>query len=137
MSVLWYSRLRIKNILFVDKRLTSPVKLADLGVAVKKGPRGICGCAFTPGYASPEVLDIFMKKNKRGFYTERCDMFSFGVVLVTIILVYYTVLINFMYGPKYHIAVFWIIDLNWRCFAWSLTHEFMFFELLLMCILYL
>lgn len=68
-----------ENILLVDKKVDSPVKIIDFGVSCMFKP----GDTFTkrygtvkniqPYYIAPEVL--------RNQYTEKCDIWSAGVVL--------------------------------------------------------
>ncbi|MCO5554858.1 hypothetical protein L7F22_008394 [Adiantum nelumboides] len=63
-----------ENILFVNKSDSSPIKLADFGLALEFSPgkkfSGIAGSAY---YIAPEVLE--------GEYSEEVDVWSAGVVL--------------------------------------------------------
>ncbi|KAI5084685.1 hypothetical protein GOP47_0000854 [Adiantum capillus-veneris] len=63
-----------ENILFLEESNTSPIKLADFGLALEFSPgkkfSGIAGSAY---YIAPEVLE--------GEYSEEVDVWSTGVVL--------------------------------------------------------
>ncbi|KAL6606297.1 hypothetical protein ACP70R_041950 [Stipagrostis hirtigluma subsp. patula] len=66
--------LKPENILLVSKSLSSPIKLADFGLATYIQPgRSLSGMVGSPFYIAPEVLS--------GGYNEAADVWSAGVIL--------------------------------------------------------
>ncbi|MCO5577462.1 hypothetical protein L7F22_031294 [Adiantum nelumboides] len=71
--------LKPENVLFVDNSDTSPIKLADFGLALEFTPgQKVSGMAGSTFYMAPEIL--------RGEdYSEKIDMWSAGVILYVLL----------------------------------------------------
>ncbi|CAK69353.1 unnamed protein product (macronuclear) [Paramecium tetraurelia] len=69
-----------ENILFTKKDLNSEPKIIDFGMAIKLDESlqtKTLNCVGTPLYVAPEVID--------GYYSDKCDIWSFGVMLFYIL----------------------------------------------------
>ncbi|CAD8147896.1 unnamed protein product [Paramecium pentaurelia] len=69
--------IKLENILLQKPNDITSLKLIDFGLAIYKQPLQkltICG---TPGYIAPEILK---HTNKEEYFTEKCDIFSAGVI---------------------------------------------------------
>ena len=90
--------LKPENLLFTDDSDSAEVKVVDFGFArikPKKGEDGEEGMrtpCFTLQYAAPEVLEQAKKgadekkgNQKKDGYDESCDLWSLGVILVSIL----------------------------------------------------
>ncbi|CAD8143399.1 unnamed protein product [Paramecium octaurelia] len=65
-----------ENILFSKKDLNSEPKIIDFGMAItldESQSKTPMNCVGTPLYVAPEVID--------GYYSDKCDIWSFGVML--------------------------------------------------------
>lgn len=71
--------LKPENILFVDNSDTSPIKLADFGLALEFTPgQKVSGMAGSTFYMAPEML-------QGEEYSEKIDMWSAGVILYVLL----------------------------------------------------
>lgn len=75
--------LKPENILFVDQD-SSQVKIVDFGFA-KFNPEshGMRTPCYTVPYAAPEVVAVEI--GSKPFYDERCDLWSLGLILVSVV----------------------------------------------------
>lgn len=72
-----------ENILLQDKEKMIPV-LVDFGLASYVGDyKKLFTRCGTPGYVAPEVANL---KKKNIQYNEKCDIFSFGVIMHMVLL---------------------------------------------------
>lgn len=73
--------LKPDNFLFLTKDLASPLKIIDMGMAQIMKPGGYLSETIgTPYFIAPEVL--------QGSYTEKCDIWSVGVILFMLVFGY-------------------------------------------------
>lgn len=68
--------IKLENILIVDEE-SLMIKVIDFNIAVIKTHKKLSKMTGTPSYMAPEVI--------KGCYTEKCDMWSSGVVLYLLI----------------------------------------------------
>ncbi|CAD8057194.1 unnamed protein product [Paramecium sonneborni] len=69
-----------ENILFSQKDLNSEPKIIDFGLAIKLEEsleNKTLNCVGTPLYVAPEVIN--------GYYSEKCDLWSFGIVIFSML----------------------------------------------------
>lgn len=73
-----HTDLKLENILYASEGEDSDVKLIDLGLCQRwSGSQFLCKKVGSPGYMAPEVI--------RGSYTNKCDLFSIGVIAFTLL----------------------------------------------------
>ena len=78
-----YDCAHFQNLLYEEESSTSEIKIVDFGFArMKKENEGLTTPCFTLYYAAPEVLKQAV--GKKGEYDESCDLWSMGVILVSI-----------------------------------------------------
>eukprot|EP01002_Notosolenus_urceolatus_P000484 NODE_1118_length_1571_cov_78.861367_g921_i0.p1 GENE.NODE_1118_length_1571_cov_78.861367_g921_i0~~NODE_1118_length_1571_cov_78.861367_g921_i0.p1 ORF type:complete len:464 (-),score=115.94 NODE_1118_length_1571_cov_78.861367_g921_i0:104-1495(-) len=61
--------------------LLTDIKLVDFGFAVRFDQRPFDECCGTPNFIAPEILQFGIFKTIPTGYTERCDMWSIGVLV--------------------------------------------------------
>ena len=72
----------LQNLIFVDNTEDAEIKIIDFGFAkVKAVNQPLQTPCFTLHYAAPEVLEQTIR---RSGYDESCDLWSLGVILVSI-----------------------------------------------------
>lgn len=75
-----------QNLLFVDTSENSLIKIVDFGFArrLPLDQQRMNSPCFTLQYAAPEVLrQTFLNNGKGDGYSEACDLWSLGVILVS------------------------------------------------------
>ena len=77
--------LKPENLLFDTMDDEAQLKVVDFGFARLKPEMesGMLTPCFTLPYAAPEVLDTAMRTSQEG-YNESCDLWSLGVILVSL-----------------------------------------------------
>lgn len=68
------------NFLFLTKEKDSMLKMIDFGLAERFDKNRLTEAVGTPYYVAPEVLKMMDDGVKHRDYTERCDMWSIGVI---------------------------------------------------------
>ncbi|GBM41080.1 Ribosomal protein S6 kinase alpha-5 [Araneus ventricosus] len=78
--------LKPENLLYVDSSDNSTIKIVDFGFAriLPTGNQKMVSPCFTLQYAAPEVLKQTVCSTSSG-YNEACDLWSFGVVMYTML----------------------------------------------------
>ena len=91
--------LKPENLLFDSTEEDAELKVVDFGFACLKPEMdsGMLTPCFTLPYAAPEVLDTALKTKQEG-YNESCDLWSLGVILVSIFLYFPDCAIVFFAG---------------------------------------
>ena len=77
--------LKPENLLFdTDSEEGAKIKIVDFGFARLKPEldSGMLTPCFTLQYAAPEILELAVKSSQEG-YSESCDLWSLGVILVS------------------------------------------------------
>ena len=77
--------LKPENLLFdTDSEEGAQIKIVDFGFARLKPElnSGMLTPCFTLQYAAPEILELAVKSSQEG-YSESCDLWSLGVILVS------------------------------------------------------
>ena len=68
------------NFLFLTKDPDSPLKMIDFGLAERYDKVRLTEAVGTPYYVAPEVLRMMDNGVRSREYTEKCDMWSIGVI---------------------------------------------------------
>ncbi len=72
-----------QNLLYENEADNADIKIVDFGFArLKPEQEGLTTPCFTLHYAAPEVLKRVVAKE--GVYDESCDLWSLGVILVSL-----------------------------------------------------
>lgn len=94
--------LKPENILLKTKESDIDLVIADFGLSTVLGPLETilfkrCG---TPGFVAPEVLNFDEKKNP--FYTQKCDIFSVGVIfyILWVSILFFLISLSRLTGKK-------------------------------------
>lgn len=67
----------------MQRKDTGEWVITDFGLAARSNSKYLFQKCGTPGFIAPEILKL---ENKEDRYSQTCDMFSFGVILYTLII---------------------------------------------------